>query len=36
MIIASSCVMKNVPENTLVGGVPARVMKKLDEKELYE
>ena len=36
MVIASACVMKNVPENTLVGGVPARIMKKLDEKELYE
>ena len=36
MVIPNSCVMKNLPENTLVGGVPARVMKKLDEKGLYD
>ena len=28
--------MKSLPEKTLVGGVPARVMKKLDEKGLYD
>ena len=31
MIVASSCVMRNMPENTLIGGVPARVIKKLNE-----
>lgn len=36
MVIPSACVMKNVPEKTLIGGVPARVMKKLDEKGLYD
>lgn len=36
MVIPNTCVMKNLPENTLVGGVPARVMKKLDEKGLYD
>lgn len=36
MVIPAACVMKNVPENTLVGGVPARIMKKLDEKGLYD
>lgn len=36
MVIPNSCVMKNLPENTLVGGVPARIMKKLDEKGLYD
>ena len=36
MVIPNSCVMRNLPENTLVGGVPARIMKKLDEKGLYE
>lgn len=35
MIVASSCVMANVPEHTLAGGVPARIIKKLDEKERY-
>ena len=32
MVIPNTCVMRNLPGNTLVGGVPARVMKKLDEK----
>ena len=36
MIIPGTCVMKTLPEKTLVGGVPARVMKKLDEKGLYD
>lgn len=36
MIIPNTCVMKSLPENTLSGGVPARVMKKLDEKGLYD
>ena len=36
MIIPNTCVMKTLPENTLSGGVPARVMKKLDEKGLYD
>jgi len=36
MIIPNTCVMKNMPENTMVGGVPARIMKKLDEKGLYD
>jgi len=36
MVLASSCVMKNMPENTLIGGVPARIIRKLDDKELNE
>jgi len=36
MVIPNSCVMRNLPENTLVGGVPARIMKKLDEKGINE
>lgn len=36
MVIPGTCVMRNLPENTLVGGVPARVMKKLDEKGIYD
>lgn len=36
MVIPGTCVMNGLPENTLVGGVPARVMKKLDEKGLYD
>ena len=35
MVLASSCVMKNMPENTLIGGVPARIVRKLDEVESY-
>lgn len=31
VIAACACVMTNVPENTLVGGVPAREIRKLDE-----
>lgn len=31
MIIPGTCVMNHLPDNTLVGGVPARVMKKLDD-----
>jgi len=33
MVLAASCVMKNMPENTLIGGVPARIVRKLDEVE---
>ena len=36
MVMAGSCVLKNMPENTLLGGVPARVIRKLDEAEIYE
>lgn len=35
MILADACVMKNMPENTLIGGVPARIVRKLDEVESY-
>lgn len=35
VVAACACVMKDVPENTLVGGVPARIIRKLDE-ETYE
>ena len=35
MVLASACVMKNMPENTLIGGVPARIVRKLDEIESY-
>ena len=35
MVLASACVMKNMPENTLIGGVPARIVRKLDEAESY-
>lgn len=31
VIAACACVMKDVEENTLVGGVPARCIKKLDD-----
>ena len=33
MILADACVMKNMPEKTLIGGVPARIVRKLDELE---
>ena len=33
MILADACVMKNMPEKTLIGGVPARIVRKLDEVE---
>ena len=36
MILASACVMKNMPEKTLIGGVPARIVRKLDDIESYE
>ena len=32
MVLADSCVLKNMPDNTLVGGVPARIVRKLDEE----
>lgn len=32
MVLAASCVLKNMPENTLVGGVPARIVRKIDEE----
>ena len=35
MVLADACVMKNMPENTLIGGVPARIVRKLDEVESY-
>ena len=35
MILADACVMKNMPEKTLIGGVPARIVRKLDEVESY-
>ncbi len=35
MVLAAACVMKNMPENTLIGGVPARIVRKLDEVESY-
>lgn len=34
MILPDACVLKNMPENTLVGGVPARIVRKLNEIEL--
>ncbi len=36
MVTPAACVMKNMPENTLIGGVPARIIRKLDEVEIYE
>lgn len=33
MVLADSCVLKNMPEKTLIGGVPARIVRKLDEVE---
>ena len=35
MILADACVLKNMPEKTLIGGVPARIVRKLDEVESY-
>ena len=32
MVLAGSCVLKKMPENTLVGGVPARIVRKVDEE----
>lgn len=32
MVLADSCVLKNMPDNTLVGGVPARIVRKIDEE----
>lgn len=32
MVLADSCVLKNMPDNTLVGGVPARIVRKMDEE----
>ena len=31
VIAGCACVVKNVPDNTLVGGVPAKVIRSLDE-----
>ena len=31
MVTAGSCVMRNMQDNILLGGVPARLIKKLDE-----
>jgi maltose O-acetyltransferase len=35
MVLADACVLKNMPENTLIGGVPARIVRKLNEVESY-
>ena len=35
MVLASACIMKNMPEKTLIGGVPARIVRKLDDVESY-
>jgi acetyltransferase-like isoleucine patch superfamily enzyme len=35
MVLADACVMKDMPENTLIGGVPARIVRKLNEVESY-
>ena len=35
MVLADACVMKDMPENTLIGGVPARIVRKLNEVETY-
>jgi maltose O-acetyltransferase len=32
MILAASCVLKNMPEGTLIGGVPARIVRKVHEE----
>ena len=34
MIAACSCVNKNVEDNSLVGGVPAKIIRKLDWKSI--
>ena len=30
---ACACVNHNVPENTLVGGVPAKIIRRLDNED---
>ena len=32
MVLAASCVLKNMPEGTLIGGVPARIVRKVNEE----
>lgn len=34
IIAAGAVVTKNVPANVMVGGVPARIMKTLEEEEI--
>ena len=36
MVTPSACVMKNMPEYTLLGGVPARIIRKLEDAEIFE
>ena len=30
VVAASACVCKNIPSNVLIGGVPAKIIRKLD------
>ena len=32
MVLAAACVLKNMPEGTLIGGVPARIVRKVNEE----